>query len=220
MTPLQFTALDWGILAGYVGILAFAGYKATRRTMQNADDYFLASHHAPTWLVAVSVLSTVQSAATFLGVPDNSFRGNYTYLASAFGALLAAWIVSRVLIPRFYAIGATTVYELLEQRFDIVARRAAGLMYLVGRVFASGARLYIAAIAVSMVMFLDVEPQHLVIASFILLIFGLTFTFMGGLNAVIWSDLIQVVLYVGAAVLVLIFLLAKIPASIPEIIAD
>jgi solute:Na+ symporter, SSS family len=219
MTPLQFTALDWGILAGYVGILAFAGYKATRRTMQNADDYFLASHHAPTWLVAVSVLSTVQSAATFLGVPDNSFRGNYTYLASAFGALLAAWIVSRVLIPRFYAIGATTVYELLEQRFDIVARRAAGLMYLVGRVFASGARLYIAAIAVSMVMFLDVEPQHLVIASFILLIFGLTFTFMGGLNAVIWSDLIQVVLYVGAAVLVLIFLLAKIPASIPEIIA-
>ena len=71
MTPLQFTALDWSILAGYVGILAAAGYFSTQRNMQNADDYFLASHHAPTWLVAVSVLSTVQSAATFLGVPDN-----------------------------------------------------------------------------------------------------------------------------------------------------
>jgi Na+/proline symporter len=70
-----------------------------------------------------------------------------------------------------------------------------------------------------MVMFLDVEPQHLVIASFVLLLFGLAFTFMGGLNAVIWSDLVQVILYVGAAVLVLFFLLSKIPASLPEIYA-
>jgi solute:Na+ symporter, SSS family len=219
MTPIAFTGWDWSILGAYVAILAFAGFAATRRGIRTADDYFLASHSAPTWLVAVSVLSTVQSAATFLGVPDNSFRGNYTYLASALGALLAAWIVSRVLIPRFYAIGATTVYELLEQRFGVTARRAAGLMYLIGRVFASGARLYIAAIAVSMVMFLDVEPEHLIVASFVLLLFGLAFTFMGGLNAVIWSDLIQVVLYVGAAVVVLIFLLIKIPASVPEIVA-
>jgi solute:Na+ symporter, SSS family len=219
MIALAFTGWDWAILGGYVIILAIAGFAATRRGISTADDYFLASHRAPTWLVAVSVLSTVQSAATFLGVPDNSFRGNYTYLLSTLGALLAAWIVSRILIPRFFAIGATTVYELLEWRFDIVARRAAGAMYLVGRVFASGARLYLAAIAVSMVMFLDVEPQHLVIASFVLLIFGLAFTFMGGLNAVIWSDLVQVVLYVGAAVLVLIFLLAKIPLSLSEIIA-
>lgn len=218
MMPLQFTALDWAILAGYVAILAVAGYLSTRRNMQDADDYFLASHHAPTWLVAVSVLSTVQSAATFLGVPDNSFRGNYTYLVSTIGALFAAWFVARVLIPRFYAMGATTVYELLEQRFDVTARRAAGAMYLIGRILASGARLYLAAIAVSMIMFLDVQPQHIVMASFVLLIFGLAFTFMGGLNSVIWSDLIQVVLYVGAAIMVLIFLLMKIPAPLPEIV--
>ena len=220
MTPLQFTALDWGILVAYVGILALAGYLTTKRNMQNADDYFLASHHAPTWLVAVSVLSTVQSAATFLGVPDNSFRGNYTYLTSVIAALLAAWFVAKVLIPRFYAMGATTVYELLEQRFDVTARRAAGAMYLVGRIFASGARLYLAAIAVSMIMFLDVEPQHIIIASFALLLFGLAFTFMGGLNSVIWSDLVQVILYVSAAVMVLIFLLIKIPAPLPEIISN
>lgn len=213
-----FTGLDWAILAGYVAILALAGFLATRRRIRTADDYFLASHRAPTWLVAVSVLSTTQSAATFLGVPDNSFRGNYTYLAGVIGAMLAALIVSRVLIPRFYAMGASTVYEMLEQRYDVVARRAAGAMYLVGRVFASGARLYLAAIAVSMVLFLDIEPGHLVIASLVLLVFGIAFTFMGGLNAVIWSDLVQVILYVGAAIVVLVFLLGKIPASIPEII--
>jgi solute:Na+ symporter, SSS family len=218
MTQLQFTPLDWGIVAAYVATLGVAGYLTTRRNMASADDYFLASHHAPTWLVAVSVLSTVQSAATFLGVPDNSFRGNYTYLASTLGALIAAWFVARVLIPRFYAIGATTVYELLEQRFDVTARRAAGAMYLVGRILASGARLYLAAIAVSMIMFLDVDAGHIVIASFVLLVFGLVFTFMGGLNSVIWSDLVQVILYVGAAVMVLIFLLMKIDAPLPVII--
>jgi solute:Na+ symporter, SSS family len=218
MTPLKFTLLDWGVVAGYVVILAVAGYLTTRRKLQTSDDYFLASHHAPTWLVAVSVLSTVQSAATFLGVPDNSFRGNYTYLSSTIGALLAAWFVARVLIPRFYAMGATTVYELLEQRFDIVARRAAGATYLVGRILASGARLYLAAIAVSMIMFLDMQPHQIAIASFVLLIFGLAFTFMGGLNSVIWSDLVQVVLYVGAAIMVLVFLLIKIPAPISAIV--
>src|SRR3546814_5494791 len=82
MHTLQFTSLDWSILIGYVLVLAIAGYASTRRNMENADDYFLASHRAPTWLVAASVLSTVQSTATFLGVPDNSFRGHYTYLTS------------------------------------------------------------------------------------------------------------------------------------------
>lgn len=218
MKPLAFTAYDWAIMSAYIAVLAIAGYFSTRRNMRNADDYFLASHHAPTWLVAISVLSTVQSAATFLGVPDNSFRGNYTYLTSVIGALLGAWLVARVLIPRFYAMGASTVYELLEQRFDVTARRAAGAMYLVGRIFASGARLYLAAIAVSMIMFLDVDAEHLILASLALLLFGLAFTFMGGLNAVIWSDLVQVVLYVGAAIMVLWFLLVKIPAPIPDIV--
>jgi Na+/proline symporter len=178
-----------------------AGWLTTQRGMKS-EDYFLAGHHAPTWLVAVSVLSTVQSAATFLGVPDNSFRGNYTYLGGVVAALIAAWIVSHVLIPRFYAFKVTTVYELLETRFDATARRAAAAMYLVGRIFASGARLYLAAIAVSMILFLDVTPQHIAFAAFGLLVFGLVFTFMGGLESVIWSDLVQVVLYVGAALVV------------------
>ena len=147
--PLQFTSLDWAILAGYIGVLAIAGYLSTRRAMTKADDYFLASHQAPTWLVAVSVLSTVQSAATFLGAPDYSFRGNFTYLTSNLAAVIAAFFVARVLIPRFYAMNAATVYELLEKRFDVRAMRAAGAMYLVGRILASGARLYLAAIAVS-----------------------------------------------------------------------
>ena len=197
----SFTMIDWAVLGLYVLLLAMAGWLTTRKGMKS-EDYFLAGHHAPTWLVAVSVLSTVQSAATFLGVPDNSYRGDYTYIGGVLAALIAAWIVANVLIPRFYVLRVTTVYELLEARFDARARRAAAVMYLVGRIFASGARLYLAAIAVSMILFLDVTPQHIAFAAFGLLVFGLVFTFMGGLESVIWSDLVQVVLYVGAALLV------------------
>lgn len=215
--PLAFTIYDWAVIALYVGLLAVAGYASTRRNIDSADDYFLAGHHVPTWLVAVSVLSTMQSAATFLGAPDASYRGDYTYLASNFAALIAAWVVAAFLIPRFYAIGASTVYELLEVRFDVVARRAAAAMYLVGRILASGARLYLAAIAVSMMIFLDVDAEHIMVASAVLVVFGIVFTLFGGLNAVIWSDLVQVVLYVGAALFVLVFLLWKIPAPLPDI---
>ena len=213
-----FTLADWAVLGLYVALLAAAGWLTTRRGMQS-EDYFLAGHHAPTWLVAISVLSTVQSAATFLGVPDFAYRGNFTYVGGVFSTLVAAWLVGHWLMPKFYAAGVTTVYELLEARFDATARRAAAGMYLVGRILASGARLYLAAIAVSMILFLDVAPGHMLIAMMILLVFGLVFTFMGGLNSVIWSDLVQVVLYVGSALLVAWHLWSGLDMTLPQAVA-
>jgi Na+/proline symporter len=213
-----FTALDWGIVALYVMALAAAGWLSTRR-QTTADDYFLAGHRVPIWLIAISVLSTNQSAATFLGVPDYGYRGDYTYLTSILGYIVAAFIVARVLMPRFYAAGVTTVYELLRHRYDATAMRAAGAMYLVGRIFASGARLYLAAIAVAMVMFGGIAPGEIFIAALALVAFGLVFTLAGGLRSIIWSDLVQVMLYVGAALTVLYFLWTKIPAPAAEIVA-
>ncbi|HVQ10245.1 MAG TPA: sodium:solute symporter [Allosphingosinicella sp.] len=213
----EFTWLDWSIVAAYVALLALAGFLSTRRQRDSAD-YFLAGHGVPIWLVAVSVLSTTQSAATFLGAPDYGYRGDYTYLTSYLGPLIAAFLVARFLIPRFYAERVTTVYELLGNRFDARAMRAAGGMYLVGRIFASGARLYLAAIAVSMIVFADIQPSNVLIASVALVVLGLAFTFVGGLRSVIWSDLVQVVLYVGAALAVLYFLWSSIPASTGDIL--
>ena len=87
----EFTLLDWAVVAGYILLLALAGWLSTRR-QRDAEDYFLAGHRVPIWLIAVSVLSTTQSAATFLGAPDYSYRGDYTYLMSYLGPLLAAGI--------------------------------------------------------------------------------------------------------------------------------
>ena len=214
-----FALIDWAVIAVYLAVLALTGWLLRPRSAGTTRDYFLAGGTIPAWMAAISVLSATQSAATFLGGPDYGFRNDYTYLAGNFGGLIGALFVAHFLIPRYYAIGATTVYELLELRFSRRAMRAAGLMFLIGRVFAGGARVYLAAIAVAMVMFASVDAGGIVIAAALVMLAAFTFSFAGGLRAVIVGDLIQFAIYVGAALAVLVWLWTSIPASNAAIIA-
>ncbi|MEX2963137.1 sodium:solute symporter [Microbulbifer sp. TYP-18] len=216
---LQFTALDWAIFAVYGGILAASGLYFSRTRNADSRDYFLAHNSMPMWMVAISTLATTQSAATFLGGPDLGYRGDLSYLFTNLGAILAAMVVARFLIPRFYQQRVTTVYELLQTRFGASASHQAGAMYLLGRVFASGARLYMAAIAVSMILFSDIEAGHVVLAVVILTLAGLLQTFIGGVRSVIQSDVLQCLVYVSAAIAVIAVLLWQIPASPADIVA-
>ena len=113
---------------------------------------------------------------------------------------------------------ATTVYELLGLRFGERAMRSAGGVYLVGRLFASGARLYLAAIAVSMILFSNVEPGSIIAGAFIMMALGFVITVVGGIRSVIWSDLLQFIVYTISALTVVYFLLALIPLSGAEMI--
>ena len=214
----QFAPLDWIVVALYVVVLIVGGYVFSRRRTADAEEYFLAGHSVPAWLAAVSVLSATQSAATFLGGPDYGYRSDYTYLGGVLSSVFAALFVAKVLIPRFYALKVTTVYELLGQRFDGRAKRAAGGMFLVGRVLAGGARVYLAAIAIAMVMFSSVSAASIMFAAAAVMVAAFLFTFVGGLRSVLWNDLIQFVIYVGSAIAVFLFLWSSIPVSTPEIV--
>lgn len=216
---MQFTALDWCIFALYAAILLASGLYFSRTRNSDSRDYFLAHNSMPMWMVAVSTLATTQSAATFLGGPDLGYRGDLTYLFTNLGAVLAAFIVARHLIPRFYDQRVTTVYELLQARFGESSKHQAGIMYLLGRVFASGARLYMAAIAVSMILFNDIDAEHVVLAVLLLTLVGLLQTFIGGVRSVIQSDVLQCAVYVTAAIAVVSVLLWQIPADLSGIIA-
>jgi Na+/proline symporter len=215
---LPFSTADWLVIAGYVLLLVAGGWIFTPRKTASAHDYFLAGGNVPAWLAAISVLSATQSAATFLGAPDYGYHGDLTYLSGNIGALLGAIFVAHVLIPRFYAIRATTAYELLTMRFSAKATRWAGGMFLIGRVFAGGARVYLAAIALAMVITGNVGAGGIMIAAAILVIVSVLFTFIGGLKSVLWNDLIQFVVYLGSAIAVLVFLRLSIPASNGEIL--
>jgi Na+/proline symporter len=218
MNLLGLGLLDWAIIGGYVAAVAGVAVWADRRRAVDARDYFLAGGAVPPWLAAISVLATTQSAATFLGGPDYGYRGDFTYLGANIAALIAAFVVARVFMPRFYAQGVTTVYELLGRRFGAGAMRAAGAMFLVGRVLAGGARLYLAAVAVSMLLFLNVNAGGVLISAFLLVSMAFVFGFHGGLRAIVWIDLLQFAVYAGAAVAMLIFLRVLIPLPLPAIL--
>lgn len=160
----------------------------------------------PMFAVAISVLATSQSAATFLGVPEYAYAHDFTFIGFYLSALVAVIFVAYVLIPKFYAMKAVTVYELLEKRYGEKAKKQAGVMFLVGRVLASGARLYIGSLAISMILFGDIAFIHIVISISILMFGALAYTYFGGVKSVILSDIIQAITYIGAGVAVLIFL--------------
>ncbi|GGF79639.1 sodium:solute symporter [Alteromonas lipolytica] len=214
----HYTITDALLFILYGILLLVSGWYFNRRA-QNTTDYFLGGQAMPVWMVAMSVLATSQSAATFLGGPDQGYRGNLTYLATNLGAFIAAFFVARFLIPRFYHFKVFTVYELLQTRFGARAKQQAGLMYLFGRVFASGARLYMAALAVAMILFGDIAPSSVITATVIISVIGLLYSIYGGIRTVIYSDVIQAFTYIGAAIAVIVALLVAIPADLSDIIA-
>ncbi len=201
-----FSLLDWLVFGGYFAILAISSYILSSSKISSTREYFVSANSMGMLAVAISVLATSQSAATFLGVPEYSFAHDFTFIGFYLSALLAVVFVAYVLIPKFYKIQAVTVYELLEKRYGSTAKKQAGVMFLVGRVLASGARLYIGSLAISMILFADITFVHITISIAILMFGALAYTYFGGVKSVILSDIIQAITYIGAGIAVLIFL--------------
>ncbi len=212
-----FTGLDWLILAAYFALLLVSGILFTRR-QSSTDDYFLARGRIPMWAAAISFLATALSAATFVGGPQQAFTGDLTYLSTNIGSIIAIVIVALFFVPAFYKHKVATVYGLLYQRYGTPANLAASGAFLIGRIFASGARLYIAALPASLILFGDITIQHQIISISVLMTVGIFYTLAGGIRSVIWTDVIQTVVFVGAAIAAMVLLLDRIPVSLPEIV--
>ena len=201
-----FSSLDWIIFASYFLILILTSVLLSQTKVKTSRDYFTGGNSMPMLAVAISVLATSQSAATFLGGPESSYKGDLTFLGFYVSAFFAIIFVAKVLVPKFYAVNAITVYEYLEYRYGESSKRYAGMMFLVGRLFASGARLYIGALAISMILFSDIEVMHMAISIIILMLGALGYTYFGGVKSVIFSDILQAITYVGAGIAVLVYL--------------
>ncbi|MCL4220234.1 MAG: sodium:solute symporter [Phycisphaerales bacterium] len=211
--------LDWIVLLGYFGLLVASGLWFSRRRQVDTEDYFLAGRRMPAWAVSVSIVATSMSAASFIGVPQSSYNGNLTYLATNIGMVIAAVVIALVFIPAFYRERVQTIYELLGARFGPGAATSASVAFMLGRVMASGARIYIGAIPASIVVFGDLEPGHLVLAIALLAIIGIVYTLVGGVSSVIWTDVIQMGVFIGACVVAIALIAGHIEAPWSEVLA-
>lgn len=215
----KFGALDLGVVLAYFGLMIFIGHFVSRRKT-DAEGYFLAQRSMPGWAVALSTVATALSVATFTGGPQISFNGDLTYLSLNLGGFLAVFVVAFVFIPRFYRAGTVTIYGYIDQRFGENSRIAVSCMFLIGRLLASGARLFFAAIPVCLLLFGSYDPtkKQLILAILIIGAVGISYTVAGGIRAVIWTDSMQICIVMGAVLLSIFLLLHKIPLGIGGIV--
>jgi SSS family solute:Na+ symporter len=214
-----FGPLDWAVVGVYLALMAGIGAWAARRKTDVAG-YFLAERQMPTWAVALSVVATSLSVATFNGAPQESFNGDLTYLSLNIGGFLAVLVVATLFVPRFYQAGTLTIYGFIDQRFGETARIAVSCMFLIGRLLASGARLFIAAIPLCLLLFHTFVPStaQLIAAIVLIGVIGTAYTIAGGIRAVIWTDAVQIIIVAGTAVLTVLLLLHWIPISLPALL--
>jgi solute:Na+ symporter, SSS family len=214
-----FTRLDWVVVGAYMALMAVIGTLAARRKT-DAEGYFLAERQMPMFAVALSLVATALSVATFVGAPQEAFAGDLTYLSLNIGGFLAVFVVATIFIPRLYHAGSITIYGYIDQRFGETSKIALSVMFLIGRLLASGARLFIAAIPLCLLMFGTFDPSRNQLISAILLIgaIGTAYTIAGGIRAVIWTDTAQITIVFGTLLLSIGLLLYKIPVDVGQIV--
>ncbi len=199
----MFGPLDLAVVASYgVGIVALG--VASGRGHGSSRELLLGGRRLPGWAVLLSMVATELSAATFIGVPHAAYTGDWSYLQLAFGALFAKLLLAARVIPLYHRLGVVTVYGFLETRFGPGVRRPAALGFLAGRLLASGARLFIAALAFAVVTGLPIE--------WVILASGLSaglYTLVGGIRAVVWTDVVQGAVFLAGAAAALATLAAS-----------
>jgi SSS family transporter len=183
------------------------------RGQKDAREYFLGSHAMPWWAVLGSIVATETSALTFLSVPGDAYRTGFLFLQLVFGYVIGRIAISFILLPSYFQGELSTAYALLEKRFGALTRRFTSTLFMVTRVLAASVRLAVPAIPIALLLGIPVWSAVLLLAAATAL-----YTFLGGIKAVIWIDLIQVFIYLSGAILALAFLLSQTPGGLPAIL--
>ncbi len=181
---------------------------------RSPDDYFLGGRNLPWIAILASIVATETSTLTFIGAPAISFAGNVSFIQLAAGYIIGRLLVAYLILPGYFRGSYRTAYELLSVSLGEGTRRLASTVFLVTRTLADGVRLYASALVISVVLGIGILPSIFIIA-----VLTLLYTLRGGLIAVVWTDLIQLVVYLGGAVFALFLLCDLIPGGAGEILS-
>ena len=205
--------VDLAVIAVYLAGITWFGaqFKNRQRTLK---DYFLGGRGAPWWAIAFSIVSAETSTLTVIGTPALSLNGNFTFLQLVFGYLLGRIVVSVLLLPQYFRGEMFTAYELMERRFGPHVRKFTAGTFLVLRALAEGVRVFAVSIVISIILR---TGEVVSIAAIVAL--TLFYTFEGGMTAVIWTDVVQMILYIGGALASFFLILHLTPGGWPHAMA-
>src|SRR5229473_6560356 len=226
---MGFSGIDYAVLALYlIGITIFG--TLFRRSQRTVKDYFIGAKNTHWLVISLSIVATETSTLTLIGVPALAYStfarpeqgGNFTYLQVVLGYMVARVIISLLFIPAYFRGDLLTAYELLKNRLGPKAKNFAASLFLVMRALAEGVRVFAASLVLSAVLGTSFPGlPHLWLWSIVIVgLLTLIYTFEGGIAAVIWTDLVQLVIYIAGSLLAAYMLLHLVPGGWSAVVAD
>lgn len=194
-------SLDIAVILIYFAAVVATGLLLSGR-QRDAADYFLGRRGLPWWAIMLSIVATETSALTVISVPGIAARGNLTFLQLSFGYLIGRIGVASLLLPGYFEGTQETAYQRLERRFGIAARRIASAAFLVTRALGDGVRVFATAIPLAIITGWSIPVGILAVG-----VVTIFYTWVGGLRAVVWVDVIQLVFYLLGAIATIIIAL-------------
>jgi len=205
--------LDYAVILGYlVAITLFGSWFA--KFQKTTRDYFLADRSAPWWAICFTIVATETSTLSFIGVPASAYTGNMTFLQLAIGYIIGRLLVSAIFLPAYFRGDLVTSYELLQRRFGTPVKTLASGIFLVTRSLADGIRLFATALVIAVVTGVPVSWTVILLGAAMIV-----YTVRGGAAAVIWTDVVQMFVYLAGAWLVFVALLNRIPGGWAEVVS-
>ena len=206
--------LNWSILIGYILLNLVLGLVLSKN-VKTADDFYVGRRTTPWWAIGISVVATYVSALSFLGGPAWSYSESLAVIAIHLNYPIVVILVVTLFLPFFFNSGVASIYDYIERRFGTKSRVVISSVFLVSQTLTSAAILYATSLVIQFITGIDVKTAIVIVT-----VIALVYTMMGGITAVIWTDVIQAgVLFVGAFI-ILFALIDKMPVPLMEVLAD
>ncbi|MEM0965085.1 MAG: hypothetical protein AAGJ81_02885 [Verrucomicrobiota bacterium] len=201
---VSFGLLEIAVVAVYFAAILFGGWWTSRK-QKGVEDFYVGGRNIPWPAVLLSITATEISALTFLGVPGAGFEGDLSYLQFGVGSLAARFVVAFLFLGAFYRLQCVSIYQFLGNRFGPTSHKTGAVFFLVTRINASAIRLSLAAGGLALFFGVPVWVSVLVFTTV-----ALIYTASGGIRAVVWTDCIQAVVFIGGGIAVFTYFLGEI----------
>ena len=204
---------DYSVLFVLLVLLLFVGMYFGREE-KSTDDFFLGGRKIPWWAACLSFVATEISAVTLISVPAIAYMENWEYAQFFIGSFLARVVIAFLFIPAFYHYNCTSIYEFLRYRFGPETQIAGSILFFITRLLASGVRLMVACLAVSILIGWPIIPTILLFSVICILYIA-----WGGIKAVVWTNVVQALTFTLAGVVAIGFLLTRIDGGAAAVVA-
>jgi SSS family transporter len=208
----SFGLLNYAVLVGYLAALVAMGVYFSRRE-KTTDDYFLAGRRIPWWAAGLSIFGGGLSALTYMSIPALAYRTNWVYVLTYIVPIAILPLVTTYYVPFYRRLKVQTAYEYLERRFNLPVRLVASAYFVCFQFGRMAIMLYLPAVALA-----TVTGLHLYVCILLMGVLATVYTVLGGIEAVIWTDVVQVIVLAGGAVLMIIALLTGVEGGLGGIL--